>query len=68
MTPAPGQESGVDEDWIVCFGETREVADGRVLCPRARGLSVPVESCASCHFLAWQHDERDARSPCTTGD
>ncbi len=56
----------VEEDWVVCLGETREVLDDRVRCPRSGGGLVPVEECATCRFLAWRHDERDARSPCDT--
>jgi hypothetical protein len=58
----------VDQDWIVCCGETREVVDGRVSCPRAGGDPVAVEDCAACRFLTWRHDERDARPPCTIGN
>ena len=57
---------GVDEDWIVCLGETREVREGRVACPRAGHEPVSVEQCIACHLLTWHHDERDVRSPCAT--
>jgi hypothetical protein len=58
----------LDEDWIVCLGETREVRDGWVACPRDGDELVSVERCVECHLLTWHHDERDARSPCATAD
>jgi hypothetical protein len=62
----PREAAPVEEDWVVCMGETREVLNGRVMCPRSGGGRVPVEECSSCRFLAWRHDERDARFPCDT--
>lgn len=48
--------------WIVCCGETREVVDGRVACPRAADALVAADACDDCHLLAWRADER-ARGP-----
>jgi hypothetical protein len=55
----------VEEDWIVCLGETRSVIDGMIACP-LRGRSVPVGLCGDCHLLTWRHDEREARPSCST--
>jgi hypothetical protein len=56
----------LEDDWIVCLGETRSVTDGMVACPRADGRQMPVSACAECHLLTWRHDEREARPSCTT--
>lgn len=57
----------VEEDWIVCLGETRVVRDGRVACPLRTGEPVPAAACAACRLLTWMHDEREWSPPCTTG-
>lgn len=56
----------IEEDWIVCLGETRTVTDGMVACPRRGGRRVAASTCADCHLLTWLHDERDLRSQCST--
>ena len=56
----------VEEDWIVCCGETRTVTDGAVACPM-RDKLAPVTQCLDCHLLSWVHDERSLRLSCTVG-
>jgi hypothetical protein len=58
----------IDDDWVVCLGETRLVSDGHVACPLRSGDPVLMETCAECHLLAWHHDERDiAGASCAVG-
>lgn len=55
-----------DDDWVVCLGETRTVIGGAVPCPLRDERPVSVVQCAACHLLAWRHDERGLRPPCST--
>ena len=58
----------IDDDWVVCLGETRLVVDGFVACPLRGGGTVLMEICADCHLLAWHHDEREiAGASCAVG-
>lgn len=61
------RQAELDDDWIVCLGETRSVLDRCVACPLRAGRPVPVATCADCHVLTWMHDEREWAPACTTG-
>jgi hypothetical protein len=51
--------------WIVCLRATRDVVDGRVVCPL--NGEIAVQRCDSCRFL--EDLEADwRRHPCATGD
>jgi hypothetical protein len=66
MTATAFRGADQGDDWIVCLGQTREVRGGWVACPRLGSRLVHVTTCDRCRLLAWRHDERDARDPCST--
>ena len=58
----------IDDDWVVCLGETRLVSEGYVACPLRGGGLVLMATCADCHLLTWHHDEREmAGASCVVG-
>ena len=60
--------SPIDDDWVVCLGETRSAADGLIACPMRGEVPVPMKTCGECHLLTWRHDEREmAGASCAAG-
>jgi hypothetical protein len=55
----------LEDDWIVCLGQTRPVVAGRVACPDRAEL-MPLAVCLDCRHLAWRVGERDRPDPCST--
>ena len=59
-------DPALEEDWIVCLGETRTVRDDSVACPRRDGAWIELRSCAECRLMAWQRNDRASRATCST--
>jgi hypothetical protein len=54
-------------EWVVCFGETREVVAGWVSCP-FRGSRARVADCLDCRHLTDAPDDRAASRWCSAGE
>jgi hypothetical protein len=51
-------------DWIVCYGETRDVSAGLVACPRRASRPLSSDECDGCHLLSWRADDRHRGTQC----
>lgn len=66
------QMARIEIDWIVCRGDERQVAEGRVHCPalkqRDTRQAVRVEDCLACRRLIATSVDRMRAGMCDTGE